>query len=299
MYNEFFRVEESEQFAFYRVPKLLFTAERYSKLSAEAKLLYGLFLDRLSLSQKNGWVDKDGNVYIIYTVENIMEALGCGNKKAIQLLGELENKANLIWRKKQGLGKPNLIYVKKFVVYPQSPVDRHFLKCENDTSGDVENTPLEMSKGHGSYTNNNYLNNSNTNPFFLSEECGLEPEGVNMEKNYREYFKEKLEYEILLVRHPYDEEILNEILDLLVDTMCSSRKTIRIASDDKPADLVKSQFMKLNSEHISFVMDCLKDNISDVRNPKQYLLTAIYNAPMTINSYYDMKVRHDMAEGLI
>lgn len=299
MYNEFFRVEESEQFAFYRVPKLLFTTERYSNLSAEAKLLYGLFLDRLSLSQKNGWVDKDGNVYIIYTVENIMEALGCGNKKAIQLLAELENKANLILRKKQGLGKPNLIYVKKFIVYPQPSVERHFKKCENDTSGDVENTPLEMSKGHGNYTNNNYLNNSNTNPFFPSEDFGLELEGMSIEKQYREYFKEKLDYEILRLRHPYDGDTLDEILDLLVDTMCSNRKTIRIASDDKPAELVKSQFMKLDSEHISFVLKCLQENASDVRNPKQYMLAAIYNAPMTISSYYDMKVSHDRANGLI
>lgn len=299
MYNEFFRVEESEQFAFYRVPKLLFTAERYSNLSAEAKLLYGLFLDRLSLSQKNGWVDKDGNVYIIYTVENIMEALGCGNKKAIQLLGELENKADLILRKKQGLGKPNLIYVKKFIVYPQCPVERHFQKCENDTSGDVENTHLEMSKGHSNYTDNNYLNNSNTDPFFPSGDCGLELEGMSIEKQYREYFKEKLEYEILCARYPYDRETLDEIFDLLVDTMCSNRKMIRISSDDKPASLVKSQFMKLEFKHIEFVLNALKENTSDVRNTKQYLLAIIYNAPMTHSAYYDMKVSHDKAAGLI
>ena len=109
MYEEFFGIDESEQFSFYRVPKLLFTDSRYRNLSAEAKLLYGLFLDRMGISQKNGWIDKDGRVYIIYTVEDVMEALGCGNKKAIQILAELEKKGNLILRNRQGLGKPNLI----------------------------------------------------------------------------------------------------------------------------------------------------------------------------------------------
>lgn len=100
-------------------------------------MLYGLFLDRMALSQRNGWNDEQGRVYIIYTVENTMESLGCGNKKAIQLLSELENKANLILRKKQGLGKPNLIYLKKFTAAADH-VDGYFLKCENNISGSVE-----------------------------------------------------------------------------------------------------------------------------------------------------------------
>lgn len=90
MYDEFFGIEESEQYAFYRVPKLLFTEERFWNLSTDAKMLYGLLLDRMSLYQKNGWIDDKGRVYIIYTVENIIEALNCGNKKAIQLLAEFE-----------------------------------------------------------------------------------------------------------------------------------------------------------------------------------------------------------------
>lgn len=154
MYDEFFGIEESEQYAFYRVPKLLFTTDRFWNLSTDAKMLYGLLLDRMSLSQKNGWVDEQGRVYIIYTIENIMEALGCGNKKAIGLLAELENKANLILRKKQGLGKPNLIYVKKFTVVANTPVERHFLKCQNDTSGNGQSTSLGVSKEHSNKPRN-------------------------------------------------------------------------------------------------------------------------------------------------
>ena len=103
----------------------------------------------------------------------------------------------------------------------------------------------------------------------------------------------------MVSRHPYDRETLDAIMELIVDTVCTNRKMIRIASDDKPAEVVKSKFMKLNSEHISFVLDCIKKNTTDVRNTKQYLLATIYNAPLTISSYYDFLVQHDMAEGKI
>lgn len=120
---------------------------------------------------------------------------------------------------------------------------------------------------------------------------------MTLREQYRLYFVEQLEYEILKTRHPYDIDILEEILELIVDTVCTNRKMIRIASDDKPAEVVKSRFMKLNSEHISFVLDCLKENTTNVRNMRQYLLAAIYNAPLTIGCYYDSKVRHDMSGG--
>ena len=101
---------------------MLFTEERFRPISAEAKILYGLLLDRMSLSVRNGWLDKENRVYIIYTVEDIMEALGCITQKAVKLLAELETQAGLIERKRQGLGKPNLIYVKNFVTGPQSKI---------------------------------------------------------------------------------------------------------------------------------------------------------------------------------
>ena len=114
MYDYFYGAE-SEQFSFYRIPKVLFTEERFKAISAEAKVLYGLLLDRMSLSAKNGWQDKENRVYIIFTIEDIMEAMGCADQKAGKLLYELESKCGLIEQKRQGLGKPNLIYVKNFV----------------------------------------------------------------------------------------------------------------------------------------------------------------------------------------
>ena len=109
---DYFYGQQSDLFTFYRVPKVLFTNERFWNISADAKMLYGILLDRMSLSAKNGWIDKNGRVYIIFTIDEAKMALNCAEQKAIKLLSELEKKAGLIERKRQGLGKPNLIYVK-------------------------------------------------------------------------------------------------------------------------------------------------------------------------------------------
>lgn len=295
---DYFYGQQAEMFSFYRVPKVLFTGERFWNISTDAKLLYGILLDRMNLSAKNGWMDEAGRVYIIFTIDEIKGSIGCAEKKAVKLLDELERKCGLIERKRQGLGKPNLIYVKNFV---DNSVDNHvegqFLNCQNDNSGTVKNTTLELSKAQGNNTDTIYTDYSDTDPFLSSDFQGREIEGMTLREQYRLYFVEQLEYEILKTRHPYDIDILEEILELIVDTVCTNRKMIRIASDDKPAEVVKSRFMKLNSEHISFVLDCLKENTTNVRNMRQYLLAAIYNAPLTIGCYYDSKVRHDMSGG--
>lgn len=296
--NEFFRLEESEQYAFYRVPKVLFTNDRYWNLSTDAKMLYGLLLDRMALSQKNGWVDEEGRVFIIYTIDKIMEALGCGNKKAIQLLSELEKKADLIMRKKQGLGKPNLIYVKKFIATSDTPVERHFLKCQNDTSGDGETTSLGVSKSHGNNTDINYTEFSDTDSIFPSGNGGMMDENDRYQE-YFDYFSDQLSMDLLKKDYPYDSEMLDNILELIVETVCSKRPLIRIGAEERPAEIVRSRFMKLNVEHIRYVMDCFKENTTKIRNIRQYMLTTIYNAPTTIDTYYDALVRHDMSHGYL
>ena len=114
MQYEYFYGVQAEQFSFYRIPKALFTEPNFRELSTDAKVLYGILLDRMSLSLKNQWLDAQNKVYIIFTVEEIMDALNCANQKATRLMVELEKQAGLIERKRQGLGRPNLIYVKTF-----------------------------------------------------------------------------------------------------------------------------------------------------------------------------------------
>lgn len=118
---------------------------------------------------------------------------------------------------------------------------------------------------------------------------------MRIRKQYENYLREKLSIDILIQSNPYEVGRINEIFDLMVDVLCSTAKTIRISGDDKPVDVVKAQFMKINSGHMEYVLDCLKNQITDIRNVKQYLLATIYNAPLTIDHYYTAKVSYDMA----
>ena len=118
-------------------------------------------------------------------------------------------------------------------------------------------------------------------------------------EQYRAILEDNLEYDILLENNPYDRDTIAEVMELLLDTICSKRQYIRIAGADKPREVVKSQFLKLNSTHIEYVLSSFKENASKVRNIKQYLLASLYNAPLTISNYYDALVRHDMANGLV
>ena len=299
MYDYFYGAE-AEQFSFYRIPKVLFTEERFKSISAEAKVLYGLLLDRMSLSAKNGWLDEKSRVYIIFTIEDIMASMGCANQKAGKLLYELESNSHLIERRRQGLGKPNLIYVKNFVL----PSESQFKKCENHDSGDVIITDQESLKSHTNNTENNNTEYSDTDSFLFTsfrENHDREPKRSEADQRdkYRNLIMENISYETLLLDFPYDRDTLSEILELMVDVVCTTKSTVRISGDDKPAEVVKSQFLKLDSEHIRFVMDGLKDNTTRIRNMRQYLLATLYNAPLTIGNYYRSLVKHDMSRGFI
>ena len=127
---DYFRGMEAEQYSFYRVPKVLFTAECFKSLSCEAKVLYGLMLDRMSLSIKNRWFDDEDRVYIIFTVDEIAELMNCGTQKAVKLIKELDtsNGIGLIEKKRLGLGKPNVIYVKNFMI---KEIPNQLMKTDN------------------------------------------------------------------------------------------------------------------------------------------------------------------------
>lgn len=119
-------------------------------------------------------------------------------------------------------------------------------------------------------------------------------DGMGAREAYREVIFENIGYEYLIQDSHIDREQLDEIAELIVETVCSARKTIRVAGDDYPAEVVKSRFMKLDSSPVQYVMDCMRDNTTYVRNIKKYLLAALYNAPVTIGNYYSSLVQHDM-----
>ena len=130
-----------------------------------------------------------------------------------------------------------------------------------------------------------------------TERKGKEAATESAVEIYREIIKDNIDYDILLHDNRFDKDRIDEILDLILETVCTARKTLRIAGDDYPAELVKSKFLKLNSSHIEFVLDCMKQNTTKVRNIKQYLRAVLFNAPSTIDNYYTALVAHDMAAG--
>ena len=303
----YFYGKEAEQYSFYKIPKLLFTDDYFKKISVEAKVLYGLMLDRMSLSVKNQWMDEEGRAYIYYSLEDIMDALGCSNKKAISIMKELDMDAGigLIEKKRQGQGKPTMIYLKQFMIQDvqkcrnytsgeKSVISEvknlHIWKCKNSTSRSEENTCLEVKNIH---TNKNNINNTelsnNESNLILSGDDRMRYE---MDA-YSELISENIELDILRERHPYDQDLLEGIFDLILETVLCKNESIIVASNKYPAELVRSKFLKLNSSHVEYAIDCFKGNTTKVRNIKKYLLTTLFNAPSTISGYYQAAVNHD------
>ena len=122
-----------------------------------------------------------------------------------------------------------------------------------------------------------------------------ENDWMSEREQLEEYFSQALEVDLLLRLCPDDEDIIYQIVDLLVDTCATKRKMLRIAGDDRPAEVVRSRFMKLNADHIKFVLKCLAENSSPIRNMKQYLLASLYNAPTTMQLSYQNQTNHDLA----
>ena len=177
---DYFRGMEAEQYSFYRVPKVLFTAECFKSLSCEAKVLYGLMLDRMSLSIKNRWFDEEDRVYIIFTVEEIMELLGCGRQKAIKNIAELDSEKGigLIEKKRLGLGKPNVIYVKNFMIKdcPEPKEGEKVSENAEDTQKYENQTSRSMKTGFQEVPKSNFQKYENQTSGSMETELQEVPE---------------------------------------------------------------------------------------------------------------------------
>ena len=198
---DYFYGQAGELFSFFRIPKALFQEQRFQNLSTDAKILYGILLDRMSLSAKNGWRDEQGRVYIIYTVREVQKSLCCAEHKAVKLLRELED-IDLVERKRRGLGRPSLIYVKDFSSgLPKAQVQN----CPNSNSGAAESAILEQPKPQANKTNKNNTELSETDSFYSEES-----DGMSKREQLEEYFSQSLEVELLLRLCPDDEDILTD-----------------------------------------------------------------------------------------
>ena len=283
---DYFYGQAGELFSFFRIPKALFQEQRFQNLSTDAKTLYGILLDRMSLSVKNEWFDKKGRVFIIFTIEDVKRTLRCADNKATRLLRELEG-FGLIERKRRGQGKPCLVYVKNFSAESSKESVKN---RDNDDSCGSKIACQDPVKSRGIKKKENKTEMNNTN-LILSDES----EKMKNRELLEEYFSRSLEIDLLLRLYPDDEDTLYQIVNLLVDTCATNRKLLHIAGDDNPAEVVRSRFMKLNADHIRFVLKCLAENSSPIRNMKQYLLASLYNAPTTMQLSYQNQTNHDLA----
>ena len=282
--RRYFHRGESGQYTFYRTPKVLFTEPEYQEMTALAKILYGILLDRESLSDKSGWFDDRGRIFVYMTNRSICRLLRISDKTATKILVELEE-IDLIQRVRQGQGKPNRIYVKDFL---DTESLRFLTRKDSDSGlGDVPNLVSDVLR-----CNDNKLNDteSNDTDLIFSENR----KGMGVRNQYRQYFTERLEIDTMKQSYPYDRAVIDEILEIILDTVCSTRKTIGIAGEQRPIDIVKSRFMKLDAGHLEFVLQSMAENTTLIRNMKKYLLAALYNAPLTMNNYYRSLARHDM-----
>ena len=330
---------EAEQFSFYRVPRLLIKDERFKGLSSDAKLLYGLMLDRMSLSMKNGWLDDENRAYIIYTIDNIREDLGCSKEKAVKVLAELDKAKGigLVEKIRRGLGKPDIIYVKNFIIdegrkepcntdvstevgktdfkRSEKPTSRSqenrlqevgktdFSRSEKLTSRGRENQLQEVGESDPNYTDynqieKNYTDMSYTNPINQSTGKADAIDAIDETSAYMALIRGNLDYEHHMKYGQHgDREMYEEIYETVCDVVCVKRKTIRINGEEYPYELVKSRFLKLNSSHVEYVMGCMRETVTKITNIRAYLITALYNAPSTMSHYYQQEVQHDMYGG--
>ncbi len=298
---DYFYGNESEQFSFFRIPRHLVTGMEFKQLSTDAKLLYGLLLDRMGLSSRNGWYDEKGRVYIFYPLEEIEFSLNCSHSKAVRLFAELdkENGIGLIERTRQGLGKPSRIYVKRFTTReilphrePEIPdgfpevSKQDFQKFQNDTSGSFKTTLPKVSKRDAIYTEKNQTEKTYPDPSIRYEMDLIDRDACRKE------VKEAISFSQLV--EDYGEEDIEGVTELITDILCSTRRSFQIGGETIPAEPVKRRFYSLEKCHIEYVLDCLKKTTTKIHNIKGYLLTSLYNAPLTIGAYYQAEVQHDL-----
>ena len=333
---------EAEQFSFYRVPRLLIKDERFKGLSSDAKLLYGLMLDRMSLSMKNGWLDEENRAYIIYTLDNVMEDLGCAKATCVKIMKELDsdNGIGLIEKKRRGLGKPDIIYVKNFAtlgettkempantdistevqklnfqsskdytsrsseIELQEVQNADFQKSKNHTSRSTIAEPAEVQNADPNYTNYNQTNQNNTDLSYTNlinqsdSESEREMDAMEDANAYMAIIKENIEYDHHMKYGRWqDKGLYEELFEVICEIVCVKRKTVKIGGNDYPYELVKSKFLKLNSSHLEYVISCMQETTTKITNIKAYMVTALYNAPLTMNHYYQQEVQHDMYGG--
>lgn len=252
------------------IDKMLFHNLLYAGVSAEAKLLYSFLLDRRKLSEKNGdvWLHENGEIFVYFPLAEICTLLGCGHDKASRLLSELQ-KANLIQCLRQGLGKPNKLFVKPVVQI-----------SENQNRTALKNSPLESDKFDSNNTYSNHLDNNTTESTLLCDRALIETR-----------IKENVYYDILAAE--IDNNLLDTVITVIVETLSHSAKTVRISGQQICFSEVYDRFMSLNDMHLRYAVEKVKLEEHTIYSPKGYILRTLFYADQEMEIYYISRVTQD------
>lgn len=317
-----YRLNDIQQNRFYQIPKFLFEGEFKKGLSAEAKLLYSLLKDRFELSNKNKWIDDDGFVYFYFTRKEMSDLLGWGKDKIIKLCKELKN-FGIFEEVRQGLNLPNKIYLSymDFESSQESSTEEKTAEnpvaersSEKPTSGVLKNRVQEVGKtdpndtdnnntniiiSYQSNLDNNIYNNINNNPDEILDT--IDEINTQNETEIEKQIKENIELDFVK-EEKYDSEDFVQFeencYELITETLKTKKKYISVAKSNIPYAMVRNRFLKLTLVHIQYVYDCFEKNCNEIRNIKAYLLTSLYNAPITMESFWKNKVNHDLKGGV-
>ena len=260
---------EKSDYPFMKFPRALTENPQFFHISIEARTLFMMILDRFGLSAINDdkFTDESGELFIIFTVEEVCEKFGCGKDKVIRIFRELENNG-LIIRKRKISCMPYKIYLtERFFRLAES----EFPTAENPTSGSTETRVPKLAKPEHIKNKNIKNDNSNNNPSIIG--FGRTEDEI----------REQIEYECLVCDE--NKKLLDEIVMIISDVLNGTSPTVRIGRDDMPRGIVVSRFCKLDSEHIVSVIYDLEHGKTEIRNIKQYLITMLYNAPATSECY--------------
>ena len=321
---DFYYGVEAEQFSFVRIPRVLFTdKDNFGDLSNEAKLLYGLLLERMELSRKNNWIDEHNRVYIIFKIEEIADRMNCGHEKACNILKELddENGIGLISKKRRGMGQPAIIYVKNFIIAEQQsnePVDKsteyedkqqenytktrlpkirnqeigksEVLTSENQTSRLPKNRLQKVGKSddYFSYIDMSYIEDQSINHsgagFQNFSTVDVENDGLIDRTETEVSVKAQIDYDCL-ISHPDKSvvQMVEEIKDLIVDVICGERNVI-IEGRRVSEEAARSAYRKLTSEHVMDVLKNILNYHEKIKRIDRFLAVALYNSAFTFTT---------------
>ena len=317
MQFDYFYGSEAEQFTFYRIPKILITSQFFKKVSDSAKLLYGLMLDRMSLSIRNGWLDDDNRAYIFFTTNDVMEQMCCGTEKATKMLAELDSEKGigLIERVKQGQGRPAIIYLKKFydIEDKDTTSQSSTLKNENQAFEESKNKTFENRKSglseikslefRKSKCNYNNINNTDINYIYpinqdnyniQNSDTQNEEEWIDRYTKTVDEIKKQIDYDYL-INHA-ERDIVDEVVNIMAEVMTVYRPKYKIEGDFIEYNAVVNRFRQITAQKLEICLLAYSRKIQRIKNPKAYWISTLYNIPLTSEIVLQNMINSDIYE---